>query len=645
MRFLLASAPHADTFGYSMPPPGLLRLGGWLRRNGIEVLLEDLAYRQASLWSDAGEQLADDAAALLAQKVRDGATCLGFSVMGATLPIGLCIAERMRRAFPTLPILIGGPGTQGVDAALIERFPFVDAVLRGEGEEALTGLLTDAQTSGTLSFRGHAGFTWRDPSGRIVREPDRSPLADLDAVAAPAWDLLPPLADYKALTGAADGLVPVDSGRGCAYDCSFCTIGRYWRRRSRALSPLRLADEIEALQQLPGARQAYLCHDIFGADKQHALAFCNELEHRKDAGRALPFEVRARLDHLDAELIERMAAAGCYRVLVGVESASKRVREAANKDLKGTDTAELERRVLLLAEAGITPILSLILGLPGEEREDLADSLNFLARTTAHATRGGAQVSLHLVNPQPGCGLSEGLADATREVPGIPPDMALGAGLTAPERVLIEAHPDLFSTWHLLTNQVGGAAHLRFLHEIAREVPEVLMRYPRTHLAVMQHTGQGALELFEQRRAQKIIFDTQARLLADERIDALLAWEQSKLRGAARLGPWRQGTLDFEDGGRPIELHHEPLELPADIEPNTPLGPAYFLVGRATPTDFTSAMATRRISADLFHIYQDLGKACRGHAAPPARELLEHLATLEGGALISLPTSPPALRP
>lgn len=645
MRFLLASAPHADTFGYSMPPPGLLRLGGWLRERGIEVELEDLAFRQASLWPDAGNELADQAAALLARKVRDDDTCLGLSVMGATLPIGLALAERLRRAFPTLPILIGGPGTQGVDRALIERFPFVDAVLRGEGEEALTELFVEAQSTGTLDFSGRPGFTWRDPSGHVVREHDRTPLADLDALAPPAWDLLPPLTEYKALTGEADGLVPVDSGRGCAYDCSFCTIGRYWRRRSRALSPERLADEIEALRGVEGAHQAYLCHDIFGADRAQALAFCDEMQRRKGAGRALPFEVRARLDHLDGELIKSMAAAGCYRVLVGIESASARVRETANKALKNTDTAELERRVLLLAEAGITPILSLILGLPGEERKDLEASLDFLAHATAKATEGGAQVSLHLVNPQPGCGLGETHGPGSREVPGIPPDMALGAGLTQPERELIEAHPDLFSTWHLLTNQVGGEDHLCFLHAIAREVPEVLMRYPRTHLAVIEHTGKNTLELFEERQAKKIIFDTQARALVDDRIDALLAWEQAKLRGAARCGPWRQGTLSMEEGPQQVELHHEPLELPAGIAPNAALEPTYFLVGRANVADFTSPMTTRRISADLFRIYHDLGAAVLGRAAPPTRELLQHLATLEGGALISLPSSPPALHP
>jgi len=552
----------------------------------------------------------------------------------------LAIAERVKRVRPDLWMLFGGPGVHGVDAALIERFSFVDAVLRGEGEEALAELLADWTPGTQPRFKGRAGFTWRAADGAAVREPDRAPMQDLDKLAAPAWELLPALAEYKAITGADDGLVPVDSGRGCAFDCSFCTIGRYWRRRSRTLSPARLADEIEALGGLAGARQAYLCHDIFGADRAHALAFCAEMETRQ----TLPFEVRARLDHLDDELVDAMAHAGCYRVLVGIESAASAVRERANKDLCGLDTPELLRRIAHLAEAGITPILSLILGLPGETRDDLEASLDFLSDAAARTGRGGAQLSLHLVNPQPGCALGEELGEGSSEVPGIPPDMALGAGLSAAERALIEAHPDLFSTWHLLTNQAGGAEHLVFLHAIAKHLPALLMRYPRTHAALRERTAKSTLALFEERRAARFSFEAQARRLADPAVDALLAWEQAKLRTSARGGPWRHCQLHWSEGTTDLELHLEPLELTDDVAaltralaagqplPSHPT-PTHFLVGSASDG---VAIATHRVSPDLFRIYLDLGESCRGAGPAPDRELVQHLATFNDGILLRL---------
>ena len=103
MRVLIASAPHADTFGYSMPPPGLLRLGGALEATGHETHLEDLAFRQAEGSLGEGDQVFAEAADLLA--AQGPMDMLGLSVMGATLPAALLIAQHYR----TLP-----PSTIGV---------------------------------------------------------------------------------------------------------------------------------------------------------------------------------------------------------------------------------------------------------------------------------------------------------------------------------------------------------------------------------------------------------------------------------------------------------------------------------------------------------------------------------------------------
>src|SRR5690606_10965086 len=133
-----AHAPHRDTFGYSMPPPGLLRLGGELRRRGVDVGLEDLAYRLAAGELPEGDGLVEASAELLLRRAPD---VLGLSTMGATVPAALAIAAEVRRRAPAVRLLLGGPGTTGVDRALVERFAAIDAVVRGEGEATLPELL------------------------------------------------------------------------------------------------------------------------------------------------------------------------------------------------------------------------------------------------------------------------------------------------------------------------------------------------------------------------------------------------------------------------------------------------------------------------------------------------------------------------
>lgn len=553
MAVLLASAPHADTFGYSMPPPGLLRLGGALRDCGHAVALSDLAFDLAAKEIDGGDQLASQAAErLLAVEDVD---VIGLSTMGATLPIALAIAARLRTARPRVTLLLGGPGTTGIDAALIERFAFIDGVVRGEAERTLPELLT--RLGAGHGPAGVRGVTWRDAGGEVVREADRPAIEDLSELPEYAWDLLAPIATYKAVTGEQEGLVPIDSGRGCVFDCSFCTIGRYWGRRSRTLPVPRLVEEVAALKSIPGARCAYLCHDLFAADRKHAVALCEALI-AQDLG--VPWEVRARVDHLDDQLIELMGRAGCYRVLLGIESGDAQVRNDHAKRMDPDfDVLHVVRR---LASADITPILSLILGLPGEDEAALERTLDLALRASLVA---GCNLSFHLVNPQPGCGLGESHGRDSRPVEGIPPDMALGAGESAEERALIAEHPDLFSTFALLTGEPGGVDHLRRLHRIAGALPDALMTWPRTFALLMRSADLDVGGLTWAWLDSGQDFPTFAAERGDALIEDMLAWEQAVARAPQRAEVVRARfdlpAVTRELGEISLPLEHSPTCL------------------------------------------------------------------------------------
>jgi len=548
---LLASAPHADTFGYSMPPPGLLRLGGALERAGVSVALEDLAFRLAEGVLAGDDRLADDAAALV---LAGGGPRLvfGISCMGATLPAALAILQRVRARRADLALVLGGPGTTSIESALVERFPFLDAVVRGEGEVVLHEVVERARSRGVerarsrgverahsrgveparardadggLDLRGVSGTTWRARDGRVVVEPDRTPLADLDSLPAPAWHLVPSLARYKAITGAHDGLVPVDSGRGCVYDCSFCSIGRTWKRRSRVLPVPRLVDEMLAAAALPSAKQVYLCHDIFGADRKHALALCAELERR---GRPVPFEVRARVDHLDDELVAAMGRAGCYRVLLGIESGDADLRNRHGKRIDRE--LDVLARIRALDRAGVAPILSLVLGLPGEGDPELAHTLDLCLDAALAAP---VHLSLHLPNPQPGCRLGEEDAGRSRPIAELAPDMAFGAGTTAPEREFIDAHPDLFGTFAVDVAAAGGLERARFLRRLADELASVLMRFPRTFALWARAARLDVLGLARAWFADGRSFESFALASNDRATVDALCWEQAIVRVGA----------------------------------------------------------------------------------------------------------------
>lgn len=621
VSILLAYAPHADTFGYSMPPPGLLRLGAALEREGIDVRLDDLAFALSSGSLGSDDELARAAAVRLhATQTR----VIGLSVMGATLPIALAIFDELRALGSTARRILGGPGTTGVDAALVERFQAVDAVVRGEAERSLPELL-EAWTHGR-DAAGVAGVTWRDAEGKVRREADREGLRDLGELPRPAWHLLPPLADYKLVTGEADGLVPVDSGRGCVYDCSFCTIGRYWNRRSRTLPAARLVDEVHEAAALEGARHVYLCHDIFGADRSHALEFCDGMLAR---GAGVPWECRARVDHLDAELLERMSAAGCYRVLLGIESAASSVRERCEKRM-AADTPVLEL-VEHCARVGITPILSFILGLPGETDVELAQTLDLAADA---ALRAGLNLSFHLVNPQPGCGLGEEFGAVSKPHDDIAPDMALGAGHTAAERALIDAHPDLFSSWALLPMPLEQLEELAWMRDT---LPDLLQCYPRAWALLRDALRVDSLELARRFRANGRSFAGFTLVQRVPLAGAALRWEQALVRAAAR------GAVRVADAPRVLgELVALPCDVPAAIlrllrgeSPEDRTHETQLFV-RATPRGVRS----QRVSADIARVLALLdGRLTLDELESRAPGIGAALRSLEDAGLVGLPTT------
>jgi radical SAM superfamily enzyme YgiQ (UPF0313 family) len=274
-----------------------------------------------------------------------------------------------------IPVVVGGPyfaQPEVVDAW--RTLPGVTAVFGGEAEARIVALVETAAAG-------------RDPTGEpgvsTVRSRGRPmpPLGSLDAWPFPdysdfAWDRVP------------NRIVPVLTGRGCGWGaCTFCSdvtssSGRSFRSRSAPHVLAELAHQATAC-----ATSLFVFTDLkLNSDLTVWRALLD------GARRAVPgcqwigsVHLDGRQDNgLDRESLKAAAAAGMARLTTGVESGSQRVLDRMDK---GTDVARSEQVLRHAAEAGISVRVTMIVGSPGEEPEDVERSAAFLERNAGAIDR------------------------------------------------------------------------------------------------------------------------------------------------------------------------------------------------------------------------------------------------------------------
>jgi anaerobic magnesium-protoporphyrin IX monomethyl ester cyclase len=290
-------------------------------------------------------------------------------------------------ALPDAPtVLLVGQVLAAPDLLPAGGLPGVDLQVRGEPEERACRLIHDLKRGIPVQTL-RAELEREGPS--LVEEPSRLPPPRFSRA-----DLHDYRRHYPMRMARRARWGPLLTSRGCPGGCLFCSpvTRESYGERLRLRDPDELMREVRRLMAL-GANVLALDDDNFTASRDHVLAFCDRLGALPDPPRWL---CHARIDDLDPELIERMAAAGCILLRFGVEAASPRVLRTLRKTSR-PDWAELARDVFdRCRAAGMATTALVLLGNPGETREEAEASV-----ALAHALRPD-MVQFHYFTPYPG---------------------------------------------------------------------------------------------------------------------------------------------------------------------------------------------------------------------------------------------------
>lgn len=370
MRILLINAPVSRMSPHARisPPLGLAYLASYVMERGHEVEILDFNISGLNL------RRIDTAMA----RFKPG--LVGISAHTETYPNALRIADHVKDTHPGVPVVMGGPHPSILPREVLAE-PGVDFIVVGEGERGFLGLIEALEEPGSdLTVIPGLGYT---VDGAAVVN-DRAEPGDPDAYPLPARDLF-------SLEFYADAFNVLTARGGCPHRCPFCSASYIWHGRHRSRAPKAVVDEMEMLVRRYGASFIFFVDDIFTLSRKWTVEFLEEMQRLKGY---VTWGCATRVDRVDEDLLQAMAAAGCTGIQFGIESGAQSILDSA----KGISKEAAEKAVQWSVAAGIRTSVSFMVPFPDDTEETIAETFDFIERLAEM----GAEPLLSYTSPYPG---------------------------------------------------------------------------------------------------------------------------------------------------------------------------------------------------------------------------------------------------
>lgn len=366
-------APNLHIFsGMSLPRLGTILLGTIAHKYGwdVSVIIEE---QSPVNWEEAYD-----------------ADLVGISTITSTAPRAFAMADRLRKH--DVPVILGGPHVTFLPDEALEH---ADFVMRGEGEAAFPKFL-EAILLGK-PFETVPNLSWRGPDGTVTHNEMIPPAVDLDELPQPDFSLV----HGRMLKMGGKFVIPIQTSRGCPFDCSFCSVTGMFGRKFRFRSTDNI---IQELRQFNSPKNyIFFYDDNFMASPKHARELLDRMAEEKFTFK-WSAQVRADLAR-DEEIVKRMRKAGCHTVFIGFETINP---EALEDIRKKTSIDDLRNAADTFRRHGIHVHGMFILGLDSDNAKTVKQTVRF----ARHHRIGTAQFLILI--PLPGTSQFEQLQQEGR---------------------------------------------------------------------------------------------------------------------------------------------------------------------------------------------------------------------------------------
>jgi len=283
-----------------------------------------------------------------------------------TIEYDLSMAAWAKKRFPGIRTAAFGIHASQLPEDCMEMQPDLDFIVRDEPE------LTAAELARILEngndFSKVLGITFRK-GGRIVTNPPRPFIEDLDSLPFPAWHRVD--TSRYVLPYTKRRYLLVTSARGCPHRCIFCVAKGYYGSRIRLRSPESVVRELRWAGERFGIYDFLFWTESFTLKRDFVMGVCEGI---LNAHLSIRWVCNSRVDNVDPEMLAAMKRAGCWMIGYGVESSNQ---EILNRIRKGITVEQIETATRWTQKAGIQVSAHIVLGLPGDTRKSIRETVRF----------------------------------------------------------------------------------------------------------------------------------------------------------------------------------------------------------------------------------------------------------------------------
>ncbi len=285
------------------------------------------------------------------------------------------VEERVQdigKVMPRTDIWLGGPEVSFDAKEMLQKLSAVKGIMRGEGEEAFSGILEYYRDRG-MPLEDIKGITFRTPDGEIVSMPEAAPL-QMDSVPFPYTDL-------KAL---ADRIVYYESSRGCPFRCSYCLSSVDKSLRFRDMD--RVKEEILFFMER-GVPQVKFIDRTFNCDAQRAREIWRFIRDNDNGITNFHFEIAGDLLTDEDVAVLRTMRTGQIQLEIGIQTTNGNTLRAIDRPMDFDKLSEAVRQIRTFGNIHIH--LDLIAGLPFEDMASFRKSFDDVFALRPHQLQLG----------------------------------------------------------------------------------------------------------------------------------------------------------------------------------------------------------------------------------------------------------------